>query len=326
MEKSYHRQRLSVIACICCVSLLLPMPVLAQDKQVSGTTTNVNNSLFNATPSKSLNLSGWSISAGIDYQQFSNNGTVYAESSTNKYYNVSPSYQTGFNLGVGYYIPVKNSDINLEYTHLRTSDTSNAWANSLTVSPGALGPVTWASSNVIFDYDSIDFTAGHNLPLHPNYGVNYYGGLNYTHLTKNMNINGNGLGNVIHNSVGTSFYGVGPTFGADTYCNPLSDNPNFTVYVGVQPSLLYGSMSGYVNTNVNDVRTSENIPSDKVVIPAVGAELGLNYVIPYNKTKFNLRLGYELKEFFGATRDGDNYNNAINASFQGLFFNVRATF
>lgn len=271
-------------------------------------------------------FSGWNIKAGLTYAQFSNNGSSYAESTNHKIFNISPEYHTGYKLGIGYTIPNVGTELNLDYRHLHTSDTSNAWADNLTLFPGSLslGPVNWATSTLSFDFDALDFTAGHWVQFSPKFRANFYGGLSYTHLAKDMDTSGSGFGNEIHISGGTSFRGIGPTFGMDGYCSPSENYQNFSVYGGVRTTALYGTMTGYVNTLDNGIRTSDHIPNEKTVIPAFGAKIGLDWNYPYKGATFGINLGYEVNEYWGATKDS-NYTSSNNTSYQGasLLFNLR---
>jgi len=271
-------------------------------------------------------LNGWYAHVGLPYQQFSNNSTTFAASSTNNNYNVSTSYHPNYDLGIGYHLPGRDSNIALDYTHLYGSDTSNVWDGSLTLSPGTTGPVNWAASRVTFNYDSLDLTAGHLINQGIRFAIYYYGGLNYTRFTKDVNIWGNGLGNTVFNQIGTSYNGFGPTFGMDGYCHPFDDFPNFSFYGGVQPSLLFGTMTGYQRTTINDVLTVESIPNERLVVPVLGSKLGINYDLPYKTMKWNLQLGYRLTELFGVTKDNNSYTTPVNASFQGPYFNLGVGF
>lgn len=265
-------------------------------------------------------LNGWSGYLGVNYLQFSNNGTTFAESSGGKNFNVNPDYHAGYNLGLGYENPASNNGINLDYMHLRASDFSNAHAPILNLFPDMLGPVTSAQSSVTYTYNSLDLTVKHKTYITNYLNLNLYGGLNYTSLQKDMKTTGDGLGNSLIIQVGTSFNGIGPTFGVNAFVNPLDPYPNFKVYGGFNPSMLYGTMSGYIHTTINDFRVSDSIPHEKIVVPALSAKLGMEYDYLYKNAKFNFNLGYQFTQYFNVTRDS-SYNNTINASFQGLFFN-----
>lgn len=316
MKRTHNQLRRFAPAIIFSAAILLPINALAAPNPPQYVNPYNSNSLIS-----NYNYSGLHAYAGVNYQQFSNNGSTFAESSTGKSYNVSPNYHAGYNLGIGYLIPNRNTDFALSYSYLHTSDSSNAWAPSLTLSPTGLGPVSWASSSLTFNYNTVDLTAGHRFQLDNTFDINLYGGLNYTHLSRDMSTYGEGLGNEIRVSVGSSYNGYGPTFGVDGYCHPSASSPNFSIVGGLKPTVLYGTMSGYVNTNVNDVRLSDNIPNEKIVVPAIGAKLGLNYDLSYRKTDFNFQLGYQATTYFGVTKDS-TYNNTTNASLQGVYFNV----
>src|SRR5690242_3585563 len=104
MKRSFNKILLSVPAFLVCSSLLYPIQALSQQNYVDNS-----------------GMNGWSIGAGIDYKQFSNNGTNFA-STLHDDFNIDTDYHTGFNAWIGYRIPVKNSDIRLDYSHIKTTD------------------------------------------------------------------------------------------------------------------------------------------------------------------------------------------------------------
>ncbi|RDI36676.1 Lpg1974 family pore-forming outer membrane protein [Aquicella lusitana] len=273
-------------------------------------------------------LSGWSVDVRGEYQQFSNNGTTYAETGSNKQFNVSPDFTTGYKVGLGYHVPDKDSDVEIGYRHLNTSDTSSVMGSDLWVIGGStLGPATWAQGKSTFDYDSFDLTAGHKVKLSPSFDINYYGGLNYSHLKQELTSQGTGAGGAhFTNETGTTYDGFGPQFGIDGECHPFDSQPGFGVFGGLNTDLLYGKTSSYSRSDNNGTRSSIGIPDENVVVPAVGAEIGLRYNFNYNTMKLGGEIGYSATEYFNVIRDNNNTNSRNNASFQGGFAGVRVTF
>lgn len=276
-------------------------------------------------------LTPWNIKLGFQYQQFSNNGSKFAETTTGNHYNVSPGYHGGYDFGIGYQLPRLNTEIKFNYMHLTTRDTSSVWANNLFLVGGStdLGPITWAAATNKLTYDSFDLTAGHMIPITPQFSMGFYGGFNYTRLDRDMRSYGNGFDNDFRVSVGTAFNGFGPTFGAYGECDPFDiyGYPDFHVFGGAKGSFLYGTMSGYVRTFSNGDFHIENIPNDKIVVPAVGANLGIGYDFRLGSHyKLNTSFGYSLTEYFGVTRDSTYGSSTNNASFQGLFLDFNLKF
>lgn len=287
-----------------------------------------SNAIAGPNSPSSPNLSGWSVNLGGSYQQFSNNGTAFAENSLNRTYNIDPDYHFGYNLGLGYHVPSKDSDIGLNYTHLNTSDKTSVWSDGLSLTTDTVvGPFGWVSGKNDFKYDSVDLTAGHQVGLSPSFGLNYYGGLNYTHLAKDMTLYGTNPGVDYTNNLGTNFNGFGPTFGMDGECHPFeSSYPRFSVTGGVKASALYGTMTGYSRVNDNGIRSSDSIPNEKTVVPGVGAKLGLDYDLPLTGMNLKTELGYQLTEYFGVTKSSNYASTSTNASFQGAYLNLHARF
>ena len=128
----------------------------------------------------------WKLSAGLNYQEFGNNGTQYATQDSNKEFNVDTDYHTGYFLDWMYHLEEKDSDVGFDYNHLRASDSSSLTGNNIQIQPGGLGTATWASGMTTFTYDSFDLKAGHTVKLSPSFSLGYYGGLNYTRLEKEL--------------------------------------------------------------------------------------------------------------------------------------------
>lgn len=278
-----------------------------------------------------LNLQGWSGHLSWDYQKFSNNSTTFAENVPFEYgqawhaknFNANTSYHSGYDIGLGYNIPGRDTTVNFDYMYLHSSDSSNASGENLILFPTGVAGATSAHNSLTFNYDSVDLTAGHFINFTPLFKMNFYGGLNYSHLARNMTTHANNFDGDITIRGGFSYNGFGPTFGADGYCSPFSQYPNVSLFGGIKPSLLYGTRTNFVNSTIDNVYNNENLPDEKIVVPAIGAKLGLNYDIGYKDMKYNIQLGYSLTNYFGVGKDV-SYSNDVNTSFQGFFLNLGA--
>ncbi|VVC76426.1 hypothetical protein AQUSIP_17390 [Aquicella siphonis] len=265
---------------------------------------------------------GWSFKVGLPYQKFSNNGTEYA-SSYDREYNIDTDYHLGYNLGIGYYLASKGSTINLDYTRLHATDSDSVYLDDLTIFQN---PVTNATGKIKYSYDSVDLTAGHSVSISPTFDLYYYGGLNYTHLAKDMIISGNDVDDFYTRKSGTDFKGIGPEFGVDGTCRPIPSTPGFGVVGGLKTVFPYGNMSGYLRDYENDDVFNEHIPDTKIVAPGIGAKLALQYDFPTAGMNWSTQLGYQSTTYFGVTKDSSYSGTVINTNFQGLYFNLAGKF
>lgn len=275
---------------------------------------------YNAHPGK-----GWSIGAGINYLQFSNNGTSFAEDFNERVYNINPKYDVGYDIYAGYHVPTKDSDLKLDYSHLHNSDSksvSTELNNPLTVFNGeyTLGPLETVKATNTFDYDSVNFTAGHTLKLLPTFDLTLGAGINYTHIKRNMHTVGSGLGNIIDVEGGTNFSGWGPVFELDGGCHPLPQYPTFSVHGGVQTEFAYGSMSSFLHSDDNGFFDRVRFPNIQTLVPGVGAKIDLDYDVPMQNYLLNTQLGWKFNTYFGATKDNSYSGSESNMSFEGPYF------
>jgi opacity protein-like surface antigen len=271
--------------------------------------------------------SGWDVTVGINYARFSNNDSSFAESDAfDNYheYNINNGYHVGYNFGLGYHMPSKGSDLRLDYMHLSTSDNAHVETDDLYI---VSGPVNSASGKLSYDLDKWDLSAGHNIDLTPKFSVGYFGGLNYTSLDREMTIYGTDAEFDNHSAkVGTEFRGVGPMFGMTGYCHPMDSYPMFDVFGGVSTAFPYGNLSTHKRVYENDEYDNSDIPSEKMVVPVIGAKLGVEYTVPFNNNvQLNMQLGYQSTTLLGVAK---NYSgdNASNVTEQGFFFNLNPRF
>lgn len=295
-----------------------------------GTTTSYADNGYTNVYNPYFGLGGWTFKIGFPYQKFSNNGTNFASNTKNDF-NIDTSYNWGYNLGIGYHFPVSGTDVNLDYTNINSSDTHRIWRNDLLLEGGGLtGPFGWGSGKIEFDYESLDLTAGHAFVVNPSFAINYYGGLSYLHLTKDMTIEGRNVFNRAVIEGGTSYKGFGPTFGIGGSCYPFAMAPQFSVIGDVKASFYYGTLDSYDRLFDHNIDFSHtfvtHLPDEKVVVPGVNAKLGLNYVFPVQGMRINTQLGYSLSDYFSVTKDSSYSASNSDISFQGPYFTAAITF
>lgn len=272
-------------------------------------------------------LNGFNFKLGGTYLQFSNNGTnltTVAVPQGTRIYNMTTDYHPGVDAGIGYHLAATDTDFNLDYTHLHTFDARNLSGSRFTVGAVLGDIVSTVRGTDTFNYDSVDLTAGHWISVNPTAGFNYYGGVNYSNLTKDFRISGTGFGTDYALRAGSTFKGWGPTIGFNGECRPSSMVPNFNVFGGMKTNVLFGTMTGYLQVTNNRIVDKDYIPKEQVVIPSLGGKLGVGYDLPMSDVLFKTQLGYQAVNYFNVTRDSTYTGNTISASFQGMFLDVTA--
>ncbi|MBA3661101.1 MAG: hypothetical protein H0W64_05215 [Gammaproteobacteria bacterium] len=253
--------------------------------------------------------------AGAVYQQFTDNSSITTHT----------NYHTGYQVGLGYKIKQNDADINLIYTNLRANDSRNINSSALSLFPGAPGLIDFGQSTIGYTYDSLALTLGQKTNLTDKFKLNFYGGVNFTEFRKNITLNGN-ISSIIflNGQMKTSYRGVGPTLGLDGYYSPFDTMPGFSLYGSFEPTMLYGTMTNNVSVSFNGVTVAASAPNENLVVPVLSSKLGLMFSTPYKNANINLKLGYQITQFFGITRD-TVYNSPTNAGLQGAYLIVGAT-
>ena len=226
--------------------------------------------------------------------------------------NLNPGYQPGFNVGARYVVPCSGNDIQTNWDHLRTSDSSFVAVSDPTtqwISPfNQTGPSTSEFYNQIgifylksaqaqlnFAYDMVNLDAGQTVNLGANTQVRLFAGLSWVRLQQQLvstfynntsidpappatAIPDPSLQYVTLNNT-TSFTGVGPRLGLTATRNVTRA---LTLVGQLSGAVLVGSMQpaqyefqGVFDSNVD----SESISSRPVnqVVYATDAKLGLGY-------------------------------------------------
>lgn len=270
--------------------------------------------------------SAWNATLGVNYARFSNNDSAFAESESSddyRVYNIHNDYHTGYNFGLGYHLPNKNSDLRVDYSHFQSDDSSHVSGDDLYFFSG---PVESVGAKLSYEYNKLDFSAGHQIDLTPKFSVGYFGGIDYTTLSREMKISGREDGfNTRTLKAGTEFRGVGPMFGMNGSCHPSDEYPGFGVFGGVNTAFPYGNLSTHERYYENDEMHRAYLPDDKIVVPVVGANLGVEYNLPINKINWNMQLGYQSTTLFGAARDYSG-SSSSNVTQQGVFLNLNPRF
>ncbi len=288
-------------------------------------------------------LHGWHINGGMLFNKFSNNGTEYvtqqlinpnASLVVNNIFSLNTQNHLGYMAGIGYFYDGLDSEIDLSYSQLNSSDTSTVHgANLFSLVDSPVGLSAWETGRN--SYASMSLTGGHLVRFSPFFDFYYYGGLNYTHLSRNFDVfvPVTGLIN-FPGAFGTSFNGFGPTFGLNGSIHPFyfCDWTNFTLSGELQASFLYGTVTSYARNRFQEIgdpelRTLIRYAPVKGIVPAFTGKLALNYIIPMPIASLMITGGYQAIDLLKVTKDSQDFlSNLSNAALYGFYLNFTAVF
>lgn len=265
---------------------------------------------------------------------------------------ISPGYDWGFVLGVGYVFPNTANDIKLDwmYFHNNFSDstgirglaavsgtTSSTEVVSFPVDSHSLssGDTLNASAKVEYDFDAVDLTFGQYINIGPRLQTRLFAGLRYMRLNDDLSTStvhdipvSGGTGSEIEYDSGelnSSFNGLGPLFGikADYYIGS-----GFGISGLFDAALLVGNLSfsgneldvtttlssGGVYSVTSRTANDLNWDSQNVVSPAFDAKFGLNYKYQFNNgTLLALELGYQVTKYIDVVEEMDRGSGSVTS-------------
>ncbi len=196
---------------------------------------------------------------------------------------------------------------------------------------------------VTFDYVTVDFEAGYNMPVGVGSTVRLFGGLRFAHLDQKatgsvLNLLYNTGHGVYYDYSGkrkTTFTGVGPRVGAN---GTFGLGGGFNIFGGLSGALLVGKYKdkhelSYLGTNDASSSDSYTDQNKTKVVPNVDGEIGIGYNFGTGAgSTVGIQLGYRGEAFFGAATKGhvDGPYNKEKASgdylLHGPFVRLVATF
>lgn len=269
----------------------------------------------------------YAVTIGGKYQQYSDNGTNFASSfstightTSSSDFNVHQDYHFGYNLGLAYFLPYKGSSLNLDYSNLNATDSRTITGDHLTVEGENVITTTGQTK---FSTGLFNLTLQQLFALNPYIDLTLYGGLNYTHITKDMVITADRDNfSRFRIEAGTSFNGIGPVFGIDAVIYPFTDYYHRIGVVGdLQGLFPYGKLSGYLQEFEDNDTFTKYVPSEKVFLPGTKAKLGLRFDVSGNG-QYILDAGYEAYISSDATKTADYSGMTSNISYRGIYLNL----
>ena len=204
--------------------------------------------------------------------------------------NISLDYQWGWRLYGGIKF-TRNDDLTLSWLQIQTSDNDTVNIPSTNLSePRWQGIEAWnsATGKVSFKLDDAYFVWGHTINFRNPWSVRFAAGVEYAKVNSDLTITGINIG-AAQNGTGfagnSRFIGVGPHVEFDmTYHFPY----NITAFGEANAALLVGTRK--ISQNAIDgiggdtELDSTSFSTRHVVVPKVGARLGLSYSYLFGQT------------------------------------------
>lgn len=215
---------------------------------------------------------------------------------------INPSYHAGFNLGARYVFPCYGNDLQLNWSHLNTSDSqhvhvdpSTQWISpfSQTGTQPELGEITGVASlkraraNANFHYDVVNLDAGQYIDVGCHMHLRIFSGLSAARIQEKLTstFRGTPLPVLSFNNKAT-YTGVGPRLGvynAFSICRGLSFVSQFagSLLVGRANPAEYKFVGTSAETLLIGIsKNREKIASSHTtdIVSALDAKLGLSYV------------------------------------------------
>jgi hypothetical protein len=249
---------------------------------------------------------------------------------------IEPGFGPGFNLGALYTLLNPGTDVQLNWSHLNTSDhdevfvdPSSQWVSPFSQTgtpPTNTGQITGISllkvGNVTLHFNSVNLDLGKFINFGSNLQTRFFTGLSAVFLKEEINSTFHGLPALpIFNFNNTSTYnGVGPRLGF---------NNNYEFYRGIHlvgqlaGSVLYGRMQPaqykFTGTSIELILAGINVnheglsnPSVSQLVPALDAKIGLSYTYRIKQaSELTLEFGYMGAMYVDALSSYETNNNVI---------------
>lgn len=234
---------------------------------------------------------------------------------------VNPDYTAGFNLGLRYIFQNAENDIQLNWTHVATSDsdTTIAGNNQFAVPLFQAGPslgqtinnaMQQAHATAKFNYDVVNLNAGQYINVGRRTQLRFYAGLSGTEIKETLDSSyqdNAATFNLNYNNT-SKFTGIGPLFGMDgLYKLPYNLGVTGTIAISGLIGSLHGS-TDYVErspqlaaSGITNNYQSISPKNSTQVVPSIDGKLGMNYGYLFsNNFIFTIEAGYEYATYFNA--------------------------
>lgn len=266
---------------------------------------------------------------------------------------LSPDYDWGYRVSLGYIFPCSSYDVNVTYSNFNNTTKDNVVYHDaivfgtttplvLTTADGDASDIR-THARVNFNYQALDVDFGQHYNIGCNTHVRLLAGVRFADVERKFNVDYDQLetdGDVTDNFIfrttqKSEFKGVGPRFGTNVQYN-LGNG--FGVVGEATGSLLVGHLDSNFferdlvidadgDTVFDDFGSFHN-PKHTKVVPNLTAKLGVNYnyeLCNATRTKLSFEAGYQVDHYFNVAQsvtavnafDGAKQNSDI--SFNGPY-------
>lgn len=244
-------------------------------------------------------------------------------------YDIDPSYDFGFDIGLGGVFRNTNTNLRVNWEHFHSSDTASISVPAadmlgpfFEIGPDA-APYTKAHGRVTFHFDAANLDYGIFLNLGDRLQTNLFGGVGFAYIHQTLLSEFSNVSEGIYRSIETpsSFTGAGPQVGLD-FSYRVVDGFNFTG--GAMVSLLVGALrnhTSYVSNTpflpfdgVHNPNGQEiNVSNRTQVVPGMEGKLGLSYVLNFgDHYMFRIEAGYQAQIYLNAIQSVDIGSEVID--------------
>lgn len=309
------------------------LPVYAEIPTDYSVTTQTKANSTTADSTISLKIpslsSGFDINASILWLQPGGGNLLYSVLTTpfplqspswqNEY--IEPGFTPSFNIGAGYTFGDTGRDIQLNWTSMNSNDSAATFAD---VSIGQFVPPTYqvgpdggfiedSSSNVNFQYNTVNLDAGQYIQFGQHLLIRAFGGLNYTQIEENVSsyYTDHSEGFNVNQNIYSDYQGIGPRIGMRT-------NYDVGYGLGIVGQFAASILVGQQKTSTTYISNSPDLANENnyqtistdnstLIIPAFDGKLGLSYTHPVDEGSLTVEAGYQ----------GAIYMDAISQAYPG---------
>jgi Legionella pneumophila major outer membrane protein precursor len=226
---------------------------------------------------------------------------------------LSPHFSPAFKLGLRY-IPVDSNDIELNWTHMRTSASASVFGapGQMVGPPFEIGPTASVYQigygNVSFAYDSANLDAGHTFCGECAFQLRVFGGVEFARIGQDLTGTFQSLDGLTTaaNTTTSLFTGAGPRVGLKGQYGA----GNFQFFGEMAGAGLIGTGQSRINFSANSTAApglaqpnnqSLTSPDKMQVVPGFDARLGTAYTFPpSNAGQLKIEVGYQAAVYMGA--------------------------
>lgn len=284
---------------------------------------------------------GFNIGVSVLYMTPSSDDLIYLNVNStqvdhvlNKTYQVSPNYNWGFILDLGYVFPNTAHDIRFDWMafHSNYSNEHTARGEAGVSKIVAFFPLNSeallattdfvaALATINYKLDALDITFGQYLTVLQRLQARVFSGLRYARFDSEITSSytaswGTTLpltsAGVFTADFKSSFNGVGPMIGTKTDVNlgkglgltGTMDIALLAGQLGFSGNQVIQEITGETRTKITD---AFNWGTNQIVVPAFDAKFGLNYLFQFNNgTELLAELGYQVTHYFDVIKQIEN--------------------